>query len=96
MAVNENCGISTYGDVVFDVHAKVNYNVNSGTYEAFGCISSIDDSGLSFFHPAETKEKAEKRRDAFAAWVKTLRFMAPTPEQVNMYCKNNLATAGYW
>lgn len=92
---NRECGICPYGRAAFQVSAKVKQNA-SGFYEFIASISSIDDSGLTLFHPVEEINDAIKRLGKFLEWIKEQRFMAPDKGTVEKYCLENRASSNYW
>ena len=61
--------IHAYGKPALSLTARVTIapaqKLDKSVVVFFASVSSIDDSGLSFFGPAESKEKAMKRLDAF-------------------------------
>ncbi|MAG28095.1 hypothetical protein CMI47_21425 [Candidatus Pacearchaeota archaeon] len=60
-------------------------------------VSSIDDSGVSFFGPAEAKDKAFKRLEAFRTLIDEWHpFMPATLEELEQWGRRNGITVDKW
>lgn len=67
-----------------------------GQYTFFGCIRSVDDSGVSFFSPIERHEKAQKRFKSFFQLINEYHPMMPKEEEIKQWAKLNGVTEDKW
>jgi hypothetical protein len=72
------------------VHGGIEEDLEAKKYWLRAAINSIDDDYIVFHYPPREKiDAAREDMEKFAAWVKSLNFRCPWPEEIANFCRQN-------
>jgi hypothetical protein len=85
-----------YSRPALSVEFLIRFCPEESKYCFFGCIRSIDDSGVSIFGPNETYEIAKSRLDKFKEFIESCDYRCPGKDLLKQNCQIIGVYADYW